>query len=227
MPLFNGFLMRDSLTDDGVVPSPGYPYYSPDVIAHAAVADPQTFFSANYGADPSQPIELGSRLNPVYVRAKNLSDQPLSGYSISVYRANTTLFLRPTLWRNNPLSTTSGAISVPLPATVQPGAIGVGQDSFVLDAIASNLFCLIGIASPTPTPVFPADFASYSDYIAWVRTNQNVCGRNLNYVRNYPNRAYERVDAFSNPSTTDSVPTLFQVTLSGRPLPAGTTRTGT
>ena len=84
MPVFDGFLMRDALNDDGTVPSPGYPYYSPDLIAHAQVADAKPFFTANYATDPNQPVELGSKVNYFYVRAKNLSAGTLSGYYITV-----------------------------------------------------------------------------------------------------------------------------------------------
>ncbi|CAM4044779.1 hypothetical protein KIPE111705_37835 [Kibdelosporangium persicum] len=218
MATFDGFLIRDSLNDDGRVPSPGYPYSSPDVISHAQVADPSGFFSGNYSTDPSQPIHLGSRLNPIYVRAKNLSANPLSGHYVSVYRASPSLFLRPSLWSGNPLTTRAGETSVALPATVPSGGIGVGQDCFLLDAVNSNLFCLVGIVSATKHPVIPADFATYSDYIEWVRASQNVCGRNLNKVQDFPNRSWEEPKTFSNPSA-DSVPTLFKVTTSG--LPAG------
>ncbi|MFL6111948.1 MAG: hypothetical protein ACJ786_11430 [Catenulispora sp.] len=222
MAQFDGFLMRDTISDTGQVPSPGYPYSSPDLIAHAQVADPVTYFTSNYGSDPNQAVQLGSRLNPVYVRAKNLSEQPKSGYYISVFRANTSLFMRPSIWRNNALSTADGRTSVPLPATVAPGAVGVGADPFLLDAVSSNLFCCVGMVSPSATPQIPTDFQNYEAYIAWVRNNRNVCCRNLNTVRSYPNRWFERVDAFSNPSQTDSVPTLFEVTLRGT-LPPGST----
>ncbi|MBF0175782.1 MAG: hypothetical protein HQL63_02865 [Magnetococcales bacterium] len=60
MPTYDGFLMRDSLSDDGIVPSPGYPYYSPDMIGHAQVADPVSYFTANYATDPNQPLQMGS-----------------------------------------------------------------------------------------------------------------------------------------------------------------------
>lgn len=223
MASYDGFLLRDSLGDTGVVPSPGYPYYSPDLIAHAQVANPQTFFAGNYGSDPNEAVELGSRLNRIYVRAKNLSANPLSGYYVSVFRAQPALFLTPSVWRNNPLSTASGNPYLALPPTVQPNAVGVGQDCFMLDAIASNLFCLVGIASPQPQPAIPSNFSTYSDYLVWVRGNQSVCGRNLNMVRDFPNRSLERLEHFSNPSATETVPTLFQVSIVGGLLPAGST----
>jgi hypothetical protein len=220
MPVFDGFLMRDALNDDGTVPSPGYPYYSPDLIAHAQVADAKPFFTANYATDPNQPVELGSKVNYFYVRAKNLSAGTLSGYYITVYRANASLFLRPSIWKHNLLKTQEGNAYVSLDSTAS-NAIAVGNNPFLLDGISSSNFCLIGIASNSPTPSIPSDFSTYEGYITWVRQNQNVCGRNLRLVRNFPNRDYEQLDQFSNPETV-SVPTLFQVTIHGT-LPANST----
>jgi hypothetical protein len=218
---FNGFLMRDSLKDTGVIPSPGYPYYSPDVIAHAQVASPQSFFTANYSSDPNEAVQLGSRLNPIYVRAKNLSSGPLTGF-VSVFRASPSLFLTPSVWKNNPLKTASGQTYVPLPPLAPPNSVAVGTEPLYLDATASNLFCVVGIVSTTSQPTIPNDFKTYSEYIEWVTKNQNVCGRNLNIVRNFPNRSFERLEGFSNPSE-DAVPTLFKVEVKGGTLPAGTT----
>lgn len=221
MATFDGFLIRDSLNDTGVVPSPGYPYYSPDVIAHAQVANPQGFFTANYSSDPNEAVQLGSRLNPVYVRAKNLSTKTLNGY-ISVFRANPSLFLTPSVWKNNPLKTASGQTYVPLTPLTAPNTVAVGQEPLYLDATVNNLFCVVGIVSTTPQPTIPADFKTYSEYIEWVTKNQNVCGRNLNLVRNFPKRSFERLEGFSNPSS-EAVPTLFKVEIKGGTLPAGTT----
>lgn len=219
MPVYDGLLMRDSTTDTGVVPSPGYPYYSPDVIAHAQVADPQTFFVSNYSTNPNQPVQLGSHINLIYVRTKNLSTTVKSGWFIHVYRASSSLFMTPSIWLGNKLTTASGNDYVTLGAA-QPNQVIVGNDNFILDAITSNLFCLIGVASATQTPSIPASFSSYTAYVDWVRQNQNVCGNNLTLLRSYPNRSYERTDSFSNPES-DSVPVLIKVTASG--LSGGTT----
>lgn len=220
MTTFDGFLMRDSLQDTGVVPSPGYPYHSPDLICHAQVADPASFFAANYASDPNQGVQIGSTVNYFYVRAKNLSAATLSNHYVSVYRANASLFMKPSIWKNNKLSTHDGQNYVGLPSTA-PGQIAVGDKSFLLDGIASSNFCLIGIASPLQNPNVPDDFSTYEAYVVWVRSNQNICGRNLRTLHDFPNRTYEQLDAFSNPEA-QSVPTLFQTTFAG-PAPAGST----
>lgn len=221
MPTFNGLLLRDSLQDTGVVPSPEYPYYSPDLICHAQVADPKSYFSTpdSYGSDPNQPVQTGSAVNFLYVRSKNLSGSARSGY-ISVYRATASLFLSPSIWKNNRLSTRSGQNYVTLD-TLQPGQVGVGNDYFLLSGLRTNLFCLVGVASDSPNPAIPDGFATYGDYILWARQNRNICGRNLTLAHDFPDRQYERLDEFSNPENQD-VPTLFMATASDN-LPSGTT----
>jgi hypothetical protein len=218
-------LMRDALNDDGRVPSPGYPYYSPDLIGYDPVnpQQVQAFFSGNWATDPNKPIQLGSTSNALYVRAKNLGTTPSSGQYISVYRANTTLFLTPSRWSSNRLRTQSGAQSVALP-TMPPQGIGVGPEPFLIDGTTgAGLYCLVGMATATPNPVLPSDFTNYSAYINWVRGDQSVCGRNLSTLRSFPTRQFERWDSFSNPEAGD-VPTLFKLTVSGaQGFPAGTT----
>ena len=87
MTTYDGLLMRDNLADNGVVPSPGYPYHSPDIISHSQVEKPDTFFKANYDSNPNEAIELGSRTNRIYVRTKNLSTAAKTRWYISVYRS--------------------------------------------------------------------------------------------------------------------------------------------
>lgn len=200
MRQFDGLLMRDGLHDDGRVPSPGYPYHSPDIIPHEQVADPKTFFAGNYDADVAQPIQLGTAFNRIYVRSKNLSQSAKNGYKIHLYRAKSSLFTNTSLWRHNQLKTTSGATFVELDQ-VESGKIAVGNDHFLLSGLNTDLFCLIGIAHESDNPVIPENFSSYSAYVTWQRTNQNVCGRNLRTVRNFPDRNYEREDHFHNPES--------------------------
>jgi hypothetical protein len=219
MPQYDGLLMRDTTDDTGIVPSPGYPFHSPDVICHAQVADAQTFFKNNYNSDPNQPAQLGSQVNYIYVRAKNLATTAKAGWYIHVYRSSSSLFMTPSIWKNNPLSTQSGDSYVTL-GTLKPGEVGVGNANFLLSGLASDLFCLVGIASATPTPSIPASFGSFSDYIVWVRSNQNVCGTNVTMLRDYPNQQWDRLDSFSNPSG-DEMLTTFKVEAKG-PLPANT-----
>jgi hypothetical protein len=220
MPFFNGMLMRDVLNDDGSVPSPGYAYASPDIIGHAEVADPQSYFSANYATDPNEPLQQGSTTNYLYARTRNLSAQTLSGWNVFLYRASSSLFLNTNLWSQNLVRTIAGNNCAPLPST-PPQGIAVASERFLLNAVSSSLFCLVGIAAQGTNPVIPAPFTAYADFITWIRGNQNVSGRNLTMARNYPNRSYERIDTFSNPENQEE-PVLFTVSLKGT-LPPQTT----
>ena len=217
---FDGLLMRDTLADTGTVPSPGYPYSSPDVIAHAQVASPKTFFAANYTSNPNQPVQTGSQVNFIYVRTKNLATSAKAGWYISVYRAQSSFFMTPSIWKHNRLTTQSGANAVSLD-TLNPGQIGVGNDHFVLSGLSSHDFCLIGVASQGPNPTIPDSFDDYAAYIHWVRTNQNVCGNNLTVRSDFATRQWERLDNFANPEN-EQVLVAFKTTASAE-VPAGTT----
>jgi len=220
MPTYDGLLIRNDLNDNGVVPSPGYPYYSPDIICHAQVADPQTYFVNNYTSDPNQPAQVGSHTNFIYTRAKNLSTTSKSGWYGHVYRAAASLFMTPSIWKANPLSTRAGNPYTTF-GTIAPNAVGVGNDVLLLDGLANHYFCLIAVASPTVTPNIPASFPTYADYIVWARQNQNVCGRNLTYLQSFPNRQFSRLDDLTNPQSS-AVPVLAKVEVQGS-LPSGTT----
>lgn len=217
MSTYNGLFMRDSISDDGTVPSPGYIYSSPDIICHEQVADPQAFFKDNYNSDPNQPVQYGSAVNFIYSRVKNLSTDSKAGY-INVYRSKSSLFMKPSIWKNNRLQTINGTPYLTL-NSINPNQIGVGNDPFVLSALKNNLFCVVGIVSSEQEPALPDDFSTYSDFVLWIRNNQNICVRNLSLARDYPARNYERLDSFSNPEDI-AVPTLFKLTATN--LPRGT-----
>jgi hypothetical protein len=190
------------------------------VIGSPQVADPKTFFRNNYGSDPNQAIERGSRQNLIYVRAKNLSATAKSGWFITLYRASSSLFLNTGQWRTNKLTTTTGNSYVELD-TVQPDGVVAAGVPFLLDAVTSPNFCLIGIASPTATPDIPPNFSTFDGFLSWVRTNRNVCGRNLTLVRNFRDRQLEVSYKLANPQN-EVIPVLVIVEVTGE-LPAGST----
>ncbi len=195
----DGFLMRDSLDDTGVVPSPPLSWASPDLICHQQVSDPQTVFgtAASYASDPNQVASQGSRYNRVYARAKNLG-QDKTGCFISVFQAGPSLFMHPNLWRNHVLQTADGETSLPL-ESVGPGEIGVCKKPFLLDLIGETHVCLVGVVSKGPNPALPKKFSDPDDYGRWVRKHPNVCSRNIHPVLNYRARNYESLYHFENP----------------------------
>jgi hypothetical protein len=181
MANINTFLLRDFLSDDGKAEHHRY-CESPDLICHSQVSDPQNFFTGNYACDVTQAVNTNSRTNALYVRGKNMTDLPISG-RIQVYRACLSLFMTPSLWKDNKLYTAplddEPAIDY-VSFSAAPGGIAVGETPFVIDGTQGN-FCLVGIASDNAGPVIPPDFPSYAAFTQWVTSNPGVCVRNQSY----------------------------------------------
>lgn len=216
----NSFLFRESLLDVGIIPTSHSLYSSPDIICHKLVDNPNDFFSKNYNQDVSERVKLGSNLNFMYARVKNIStdNTPVIGY-VNIYRAASSLFMQPSLWKNNLLPTVGGNRSL-MVHSVQPGEIVTGNDIFRLSGLDSDIFCLVGIVSDSPTPTVPeSDFKSYNDYIIWIRNNQAVCARNLSTLST-TKRHYESLHDISNPE--DEEREVFIRVKASDNLPAGT-----
>lgn len=199
----NSFLFRESLNDTGTTPTVDSIYWSPDIICHDMVADPDAFFAENYDRDVSQAVHTGTALNFLYTRVKNLSKDatPAVGY-INVYRTHSSLFMQPSLWRNNPIPTASGKRSLAVQSSV-PGEIVTGGDFFRLSGLESNTFCMMGIVSDSPTPTLPeSDFRTYDDFAYWFRRNPAVCARNLT-VYSGTTRQFEGMHSLSNPESEE------------------------
>lgn len=209
--------MRDDLNDNGTIHHHGSYCSSPDIICHSQVAYPKEFFKDNYNQDPNESVQLGSAVNFIYTRLKNLYTTASGGY-IHLYRSRASLFMHPSIWKNNKLMTQEGKSYVTIDTT-EPNQVAVANEPFIIEAIKSNLFCIVGIASQDKDPIIPDDFSNYSDFILWVKGNQNVSVRNLSLERNCTKKDYERLDNFSNPEIIP-VPALFKVEAIG--LPEGT-----
>ena len=67
----NNFLIRTSLSDEGVIGKRQFSYQSPDMIAHTQVENPDEYFKGNYDKDVNMPLDKNSGTNFVYVRGKN------------------------------------------------------------------------------------------------------------------------------------------------------------
>ncbi|CTP88188.1 hypothetical protein XTALMG727_2281 [Xanthomonas translucens pv. arrhenatheri LMG 727] len=221
MPTYNGFLVRDSLGDSGITPSKGYWSQSPDIISSPLIADPQQFATPfAWSQDMNVPAEAGSRINPVYVRAKNLTGTDQQGWFISLYRSPASLFLNTPDWANNALRTDKGNTYSPLASTDANGIIA-GADYFVLDGTTtSQHMCYVAVASNTQIPTLPSTFSSFDDYVSWVHANQNVAMRNMDLVMDYPARTYEVPQTFQNPQSGQA---LVAFELRAKGFPIGTT----
>lgn len=221
MPTFDGFLIRDTLNDSGQVPSPGNPFSSPDMICSKQVADPGTFFKNNYDKDPNINYEFGQN-NYVYVRAKNLHSESESG-TMSCYYCKTSLVMHPDQWKDNTLKTYEGVAHTNLPVT-EAGEVTVGEKPFIWNPPAvGRSYCMVGMVrtadKPNPIPD-NAEVNTWNGFITWVRTNRDVCFRNLTIVNKMPDPTYSQVSFVQNIEDTQ-VPILVQVIASSE-IPAGT-----
>jgi hypothetical protein len=181
MANINTFLLRDMLSDNGKAEHHQY-CSSPDLICHPQVKEPKAFFKNNYDYDVTKSVNTNSRTNPLYVRGKNLTNSQING-RIQVYRAGSSLFMTPSIWKDNKLYTApdeNGAAFDYVKFSADPNGISVGETPFVIDGTQNN-FCLVGIASDNAGPVIPQNFTSYDSFVQWVTSNPGVCVRNLNY----------------------------------------------
>lgn len=217
----NSFLFRESLRDIGETPTSDSIYWSPDIICHSQVANPNAFFTGNYDKDVNEDVKLGTAFNFLYARVKNISaSNTLTVGYVSVYRTDSSLFMQPSLWRDNPLVTAKGKNRIELQSST-PGEIVTGNDVFLLSGLKNRNFCMMGIVSDSPTPTLPeSDFRSYDDFIYWFRSNQAVCARNLSRCPS-TERHYEELYFVQNPENTEKE--LFVRVAAPINVPEGTT----
>jgi hypothetical protein len=216
MAYHNKLLLRENLADNGSLVSHGSHYTSPDIISHSLVNDPKAFFRGNYGVDPNERIDQSSRTNPVYARVKNMQGGASTGY-LRLYRANISLFLKPSQWRDNPLKTPKGASYVKVMAGAS-GEIAIGDDVFFLDGTQGN-YCIVGIVNDSAAETLPSDFKSLSEFILWVHENPAVAARNFSLMASGNRNDYESLFVICNirPSAT-----LYTVSVQASKLPDGT-----
>src|SRR5579872_6803836 len=183
MPTWTDLFVRDSMQDNGTVPSPGYPYTSPDLICTALTTypNPTQVFTGNYGSDPNV-APTASQNNYIYTRAKNLGSSNQGG-TMYVYWASPSLLMTPSQWLPNALyivlpGGNQKQYFSPIPA-VGANQISVQQTPFILPAIAAGHYCLVGICATSQHPwTQPPTFPTWDDFVMWVRNNQNICWRN-------------------------------------------------
>lgn len=216
MGINNNFLLRQSLQDvDG---HRRYNlYHSPDLIIHSQVTDPLQFFTDNYNSDVNEPVEKSSNYNFLYVRAKNMVNKANSGY-LHVYQCGSSLFMKPSLWKDYAVSTISGKKYASFHASSN-GQIVLADDLFAIGNSFNGKFCLAAVMSTETEPHIPDDFKNSDEYVNWVYTNRGVCFRNLTTEKKYTDPSYQRADRI----TGDGVETRSgMIKISGKNLPEGT-----
>ncbi|MBS7539527.1 hypothetical protein [Ancylobacter lacus] len=238
MAQYGGILLRQNLDDKGLMPRTGGWTASPDIIAAGTqpVHDPQAYFGSDtsYASDPTQEV-VKEAPNYIYVRGKNvIGGDPQTG-TARVFAARQSLFLYPSQWLENPLTTSRGE-TVSEIASVAANTVGVTIDPFVwVPKEVSEHYCLVGFIS---TPDYPFEkqkpsnaVTSLNDLAAWIGANGGTGWHNVQFASGqaatftnsttYPASSTPAKIQFA--ITCISCPVGSQVSFScGTPLPDGT-----
>lgn len=199
-------LLRDSSKDDGTKVT-NMSYASPDIITHSQVADPKSFFTANYTSDPNEPLGTQND-NFIYVRIKNIGDSKSQPTYVNLYANQLSLYLNPQNWEKNRIST----IRKNQYSTIDSLAvneIGVTDDYFLFHRPDYRNSCFVAVAGSEPNPDFTW-INSWAKYVDWVTQNANVAARNMVTYQEKQVRQYENYLNLSNPYST---PALFMITV--------------
>lgn len=216
----NNFLFRDDLRDTGVHGHNGSYCSSPDMIVHKLVNNPQAEFGSNsYNNDPSQGVDRSSMTNPVYTRVKSMQNASglVKGY-IRLYRANSSLFMHPSQWRENKLFTPQGRDYIEIASQNKDDVI-VGDDIFSLDGTKEN-YCIVGIVNDSTAETIPQNFTNYNDFCIWVRGTRSVSVRNFWLEDSGTYNDLENLYSIANPEQSAR---LGSILVTGYNLPRGTT----
>jgi hypothetical protein len=177
-------MLRKALDDTGVVPYPGGCWtQSPDIIPYgtSVVGDPQATFGTPeaYAQDQGRGTVF-EQPNYFYMRAKNLLDGAETG-SLYLYYCPQNLFLFPSLWNKNQLSTSSGKTSVDVRAAAA-GDIVVTPEPFTYVPTNQIHSCLIGRVvtpnNPNPLPQ-DGDFPTMADLATYIVNHPDMAWRNV------------------------------------------------
>jgi serine protease len=182
--------LRDTINDDGTVPSTGTLSMSPDIIVRAApVVNPGGTFGEGTGTEQdvalSDPIAGGSDYY-LYARVRNRGPVDAPGATVSFYWSPPSTLVTPDQW--NFIGTTA-AFNVPL-----GGALTVSNAVTWPQAKlpAAGHYCFVAVANqpqdlapPLPnnlgTPAAAAA-VSWDSFLSLVRNNNNITWRNFDVI---------------------------------------------
>lgn len=171
----NQILLRDDLEDMGQTLLPQSYFWSPDIILHDRMEDPEGFLTWSYSHDVSQPMlpQGGSML--VYVRAKNRAQASMNIY-VHLYDMGENNFTHPMEWKK--LATEDSCRYATI-NQVPPQEIGVTKTPFVFNSLKGEYRTLVAIASySTDDPRSEMkEIKDSADFAYWVREHPSVCIR--------------------------------------------------
>lgn len=199
---WNDVYMRKAIGDDGTVPFAGVWTASPDIIPNGttAIDNPQTYYAGNYASDVGQ-ATAPFHTNYFYVRGKNLAAGAATA-KFELYYCPANLFLFPSLWNQNQLSTSSGKKQVEATAAAT-GDVLVGSEPFSYVAPDESIHhCLIARvitpAHPNPLPQ-DGDIGTSEGLAKFIVDNPNYAWRNVVTVD-------RGVPTFTHTFTIDTTP---------------------
>lgn len=236
MPLYTSVLLRQNLTDLGLIPRTGGWTDSPDLIAAGTtpVGNPQSTYgsTASYATDPTQQV-VENAPNYFYLRGKNLGTTATTAEARAFY-APQSLFLYPFQWLSNQMHTSQNA-DVSVISSIAPNAIGVTTDPFVwVPPTTGEHYCVVGFLSTAAVPFSsqqpPAAVTSLDDLAAWIGKNGGTGWHNVQWSSD--SATFTKSTKFPASTTSALVqlsltctglPANSQVSFScGTPLPDGT-----
>lgn len=187
---FTGFLVRDTLADNGTTPTNGAVSQSPDVIPYQSGILTDATVVSTYTSNPGLSLINGA-INNIYIRGKNLNSTSQKG-SARLYYTPSTLLAQPSQWTNNQVLTAGGSQTATFEDATTPSNgsnIGAGDicvATFQLTSVQApppkSHYCFVAISTLSgESPNVPASFSSNSAFVNWVQSNPNVAWRNFSF----------------------------------------------
>ncbi len=187
---FTGFLIRDTLADNGTTPTNGAASQSPDIIPYQNNILTDATAVSTYGSNIGIGV-LNGAINNIYIRAKNLSSSSQKG-SARLYYTLSTLLGQPSQWTNNQVLTAGGSQTSTFEDATTPsngsnvGAGDIALAEFNLTSLQAppkgSHYCFISVGTLTgQSPNIPTSFATNSAFVNWIQSNPNVAWRNFSY----------------------------------------------
>ncbi len=221
MAQYASVLLRQNLSDLGLMPRTGGWTTSPDLIAAGTtpIANPQTVLSstASMASDPTQPV-VQNAPNYIYLRGTNLGATATTAEARAFY-APASLFLYPVQWLNNAMQTSKGQ-AVSQIASIAPNGVGVTTDPFSwVPPTTSEHYCLVGFISTPAVPFAsqqpPNAVSSMDDLAAWIGKTGGTGWHNVQWATSSA--------TFSNTTVygASTTPANVQLTLTCTGLPVG------
>jgi hypothetical protein len=232
---WNDLLIRDSLLDQGTIPSGQDVYFSPDIICtqQNSYLDPTGQFgtAASYASNALNLPPIAQNFNYFYIRAKNMNPNATGG-QVYAYICEPSLAMIPANWFNNPLFVQPPSIGPIVPAkqyygnlpAVPNGGISVTPFPLIWETPADTThFCAVAICSTAANPwnsTTPPTFGSWGDFVNWVRNHPTAGWRNLQLISTPNAPAQSSTASFNN---TFSTPVTLVITVTCTNVPAGST----